>query len=83
MYSFVRHIAKGEKMNYRELVGSDADKTAIQAYLSQGNMHSTTIYLLDNLQHAAAEEAKPSGVSFPAYTRMCLVEKLSGDRSAK
>ncbi|WP_124061407.1 YlcI/YnfO family protein [Gordonibacter sp. Marseille-P4307] len=83
MYSFVRHIAKGEKMSYRELIGNGADKTAIQTYLSQGDMHSTTIRIPDNLRDAAAEEAKLSGVSFSAYIRMCLVEKLSSERSAK
>lgn len=70
-------------MSYRELIGNGADKTAIQTYLSQGDMHSTTIRIPDNLRYAVAEEAKLSGVSFPAYTRMCLVEKLSGDRSVK
>lgn len=83
MYSFVRHIAKGEKMRYRELIGNDVDKTAIQTYLSQGDTHSTTIRIPDNLRGAVAEEAKLSGVSFAVYIRMCLVDKLSGDRSAK
>nr|WP_304999826.1 YlcI/YnfO family protein [Gordonibacter sp. Marseille-P4307] len=46
-------------------------------------MHSTTIRIPDNLRDAAAEEAKLSGVSFSAYIRMCLVEKLSSERSAK
>lgn len=82
MYSFVRHTAEGKKMSYRELIGSGADKTAIQTYLSKGVMRSTTIRIPDNLRDAAAEEAKLSGVSFSAYIRMCLVEKLSGERIA-
>ena len=46
-------------------------------------MHSTTIRIPDNLRDAAAEEAKLSGMSFSAYLRMCLMDKLSSEGSAR
>lgn len=70
-------------MKYRELLGMGADRTEIQTFLSEGEMHSTTIRIPDNLREAAAEEAKLSGVSFSAYIRMCLVEKLSKEGGAQ
>ena len=45
-------------MTYRELADRGADRTEIQAFLSGGDMHSTTIRIPDNLCDATAEEAK-------------------------
>ncbi|MCI8676221.1 MAG: hypothetical protein HFJ63_05880 [Atopobiaceae bacterium] len=70
-------------MTYRELVDRGADRTEIQTFLSGGDMHSTTIRIPDNLRDAAAEEAKLSGMSFSAYLRMCLMDKLSSEGSAR
>ena len=70
-------------MTYRELVDRGADLTEIQTFLSGGYMHSTTIRIPDNLRDAAAEEAKLSGMSFSAYLRMCLMDKLSSEGSAR
>lgn len=66
-------------MNYRELVIKGANRTEIQTFLSEGDMHSTTIRIPDNLRDAASAEAKLSGISFSAYIRMCLMEKLSSE----
>ena len=70
-------------MTYRELVDRGADRTEIQTYLSGGEMHSTTIRIPDNLRDAAAEEAKLSGMSFSAYLRMCLMDRLSNEGVAR
>jgi predicted DNA binding CopG/RHH family protein len=65
-------------MTYRELMDKGSDRTEIADFLSKGEMHSTTIRIPDNLRDAATDEARLSGMSFSAYLRMCLIEKLSG-----
>ncbi|MBS5865371.1 MAG: hypothetical protein KIC37_03335 [Coriobacteriaceae bacterium] len=65
-------------MKYRELLDKGADRTEIADFLSQGEMHSTTIRIPDNLRDSAADEARLTGMSFSAYVRMALMEKLSG-----
>jgi hypothetical protein len=74
---------RGVPLTYRELVARGADRTEIQTFLSGGGMHSTTIRIPDNLRDAAAEEARLSGMSFSAYLRMCLMDKLSSEGSIR
>ena len=63
-------------MGFRELADEGADRTAIQTYLSKGDMLTTTIRIPANLKDTLAEEATLSGVSVSAYIRQCVINHL-------
>ncbi len=67
-------------MEYRELVDKGADRTELQAFLTQGDMVTTTIRIPANLKQTINEEASLQGMSFSAFMRRCAIQSLSEDR---
>ena len=66
-------------MGYRDLVNKGAGRTEIQAFLTRGDMSTTTIRVPANLKAAIAEEASLSGMSFSAYIRQCAILRLTSE----
>lgn len=66
-------------MKYTDLVEGGASATEKQEYLVDGDMTAITIRISKNLRDAGKEAAALKGVSFSAYVRMCMLEKLSGE----
>ena len=65
-------------MKYSELVESGATTTDKREFLSGGDTTAITIRIPKNLRDAGKEAAALNGVSFSAYVRMCMLEKLAG-----
>lgn len=65
-------------MKYSELVESGATESERQDFLVEGEPTAVTLRIPKNLKDATAESARLRGVSFSAYVRSCLIEKLSG-----
>ena len=63
-------------MKFTELVDSGANKTKQHEYLVDGEQTAITIRIPRNLKDAAAEAANLKGLSFSAYARMSLIDKL-------
>lgn len=68
--------AERVKMDYAELVKSEACQTDIQQYLADGDTTAITIRLPKNLRDAAKEAAAMRGMGFSTFVRMCLIEEL-------
>ena len=66
-------------MEYRDLVDKGADRTELQAFLTQGDMATTTIRIPANLKKTIAKEASLQGMSFSAFIRRCAIQCLSDD----
>lgn len=64
-------------MDYRELVDNGADRTEVQAFLTRGDMVTTTIRIPANLKQTIAQEAALQGLSFSAYMRRCAIQSLA------
>lgn len=65
-------------MKYSELVESGATESVRQYFLVEGEPTAVTLRIPKNLKDAVAESARLQGISFSAYVRSCLIEKLSG-----
>lgn len=63
-------------MKFTELVDSGASRSKQHEFLVDGEQTAITIRIPSNLKEAAAEAASLNGVSFSAFTRMCMIEKL-------
>ena len=63
-------------MKFTELVDSGASKTKKHEFLVDGKQTAVTIRIPSNLKDAAAEAANLKGLSFSAFCRMCMIEKL-------
>lgn len=66
-------------VEYRDLVNKGADRTELQAFLTQGDMVTTTIRIPANLKQTISEEASLQGMSFSAFIRRCAIQSLSED----
>lgn len=66
-------------VEYRDLVDKGADRTELQAFLTQGDMVTTTIRIPANLKQTISEEASLQGMSFSAFIRRCAIQNLSED----
>jgi hypothetical protein len=64
-------------MEYFEPVESGAISTQRLDFLSGGELTAITLRVPKNLKEAAAESARLHGVSFSAFVRSSLIEKLS------
>ncbi len=65
-------------MKYSELVEGGATASQRQDFLTEGEQVPITLRVPKNLKDAAAEAAKPRGVSFSAYIRNCVINELAG-----
>lgn len=65
-------------MKYSEFVVSGATATQRQDFLTIGEPTAITLRVPRNLKEAVAEAARLQGVSFPAFVRSSLIEKLTG-----
>ena len=66
-------------VEFRDLVDRGADRTELQAFLTQGDMVTTTIRIPANLKQTVTEEASLQGMSFSAFMRRCAIQWLSED----
>lgn len=66
-------------MEFRDLVDRGADRTELQAFLTQGDMVTTTIRIPANLKQTISEEASLQGMSFSSFMRRCAIQWLSED----
>ncbi len=67
-------------MKYSEFVeAAETTKTERQEFLTGGEMTAITIRIPKNLKDAAAERASLRGISFSAYTRMCMIDNLANE----
>lgn len=66
-------------VEYRDLVNKGADQTELQAFLTQGEMVTTTIRIPANLKQTISKEASLQGMSFSAFIRRCAIQSLSED----
>lgn len=66
-------------MEYRNLVDKGADRTELQAFLTQGDMVTTTIRIPANLKQTITEEASLQGMSFSSLMRRFAIQCLSED----
>lgn len=64
-------------MKYSDLVENGATDTEKQGFLVGGDMAAITIRIPENLQDADKEAAAIRGVSFSAFIRMYMIEKLT------
>ncbi len=64
-------------MGYIDLLNNGASSTEVRSYLSDGPSTAITIRIPANLKEATAEAAELYGMSFSAFIRGCLIEKLS------
>lgn len=63
-------------MKFTELVDSEASKTKQHECLVDGEQTAITIRIPSNLKDAAAEAAALKGLSFSAFARMYMIDKL-------
>lgn len=63
-------------MKFTELVDSGASKTKQHEYLVDGEQTAITIRIPSNLKQAASEAANLKGLSFSAFTRICMINEL-------
>lgn len=70
---------RGLIVEYRELIDKGADRTELQAFLTQGDMVTTNIRIPANLKQTIAEETSLQGMSFSALMRRCAIQCLSED----
>ena len=68
-------------MEYRNLVDRGADRTELQAFLTQGEMVTTTVRIPANLKQTIAEEAALQGASFSTLMRRFAIQCLSENQS--
>lgn len=66
-------------MKFTELIESGANKTKQHEYLVDGDQTAITIRIPSNLKDAATEAAALKGLSFSAFARLCMIEKLVQD----
>lgn len=64
-------------MKYSELLDKGAAPGELQAFLVGGDMVPVSMRIPENLRDAAKEAAALSGVSFTAFVKMLLIERLS------
>lgn len=69
-------------MKYSELIDSDATPTEIQSFLVGSENVPVTMRIPRNLRDAAKEAAELKGMSLTTYVKMCLIERLSGEKRA-
>lgn len=68
-------------MKFTELIDQGATENEKRSYLADGDTVAITIRIPKNLKDAAAEKANLQGLSFSAYTRICMIgDLLSSDQ---
>lgn len=68
-------------MGFCELIDSGATKSAQQTFLADGETVAVTIRIPANLRDSAKEIASLRGMSFSAYIRMCMIDRLTEEAS--
>lgn len=63
-------------MKFTELLDSGVSRAKQHEFLVDGEKTTITIRIPSNLKEAAVEAASLNGVSFSAFARMCMIEKL-------
>lgn len=63
-------------MAFSDILRSGADVDAQRKHLSEGDPAAITIRIPVNLRDAAKEEAAMSGMSFSAFIRDAMIQKL-------
>lgn len=63
-------------MNYSELVKTGADINEQRKYLAEGGQVAITIRIPANLRDAGKEEAEMQSMSFSAFIRDAMIQKL-------
>lgn len=66
-------------MGYTELIDKSATKAEQQSYLVDGETVAITIRIPCNLRDTAKEIATLRGMSFSAYVRMCMIDRITED----
>lgn len=66
-------------MGFCELIDEGATKSAQQAYLADGETVAVTIRIPSHLRDSAKEIASLRGMSFSAFIRMCVIERLTDE----
>lgn len=64
-------------MGFCELIDEGATKSTQQAFLADGETVAVTIRIPSNLRDSAKEIASLRGMSFSAFIRMCMIERLT------
>lgn len=64
-------------MRYSDLLERSASESEIQSFLAEGESVPVTIRIPSNLRDSAKEAASMTGMSYSAFVRMCIIEKLS------
>ncbi len=62
---------------YKELLEGNPSETEIRSYLVDGERVSVTLRIPETLRDAAKDEAALRGMSFSAFVRTCMIEKLA------
>ena len=68
-------------MELCELINGGATKSAQQAFLADGETVAVAIRIPSNLRDSAKEIASLCGMSFSAFVRMCMIERLTAEVS--
>lgn len=68
-------------MDFTSLVDAGATKAEQQTYLVGGDTAAVTMRIPSNLRDAVKEIASLRGMSFSAYVRMCMIDRITGDVS--
>lgn len=64
-------------MGFCELIDEGATKSTQRAFLADGETVAVTIRIPSNLRDSAKEIASLRGMSFSAFIRMCMIERLT------
>lgn len=68
-------------MDFTSLVDAGATKAEQQTYLVDGKTVAVTMRIPSNLRDTLKEMATLRGMSFSAYVRMCMIDRITGDIS--
>ena len=71
------HVLEGGMKRYSDLLERGASESEIQSFLAEGASVPVTIRIPSNLRDSAKEAASMTGMSYSAFVRMCIIEKLS------
>lgn len=63
--------------DYKDLLEGNPSDTEIRSYLAEGERVPVTLRIPATLRDAAKEEAALRGMSFSAFVRTCMIEKIA------
>jgi predicted DNA binding CopG/RHH family protein len=71
------YVLESGLMRHTDLLERGASESEIQSFLAEGSNVPVTIRIPSNPRDSAKEAASMTGMSYSAFVRMCIIEKLS------